>query len=896
MKDGGSMRPEHWIYTIPLRVRSLFRRRRADRELDDELRYHVERKTEENVAKGMTAQEARRAALLEIGGIERRKEECRDTRGVTWLQDLGQDLRYGLRMLRRFPGFTGVAVLTLALGIGANTAIFSIVNAVLLRPLPYTQSNRLVDLYSKTQESDQTLVPYPTFLYWQRKAHALSAMGAWTDDTFDLTGTGMATRLEGRRVSANFFSRFGVRPILGRDFRPEDDRLGAAAVAVLSEGFWKDRLGGSPSAIGKTLMLDGSRYMIVGVIPSTFRFWSPAEIYVPIGQSENPSFDNQGSTTRVLHVIARLAPGVTLARARAEMNVVDRNRVVAYPQSAGTAAGVTVDSLRQDVVGNLGPTLLLLLGAVGLVLLIACANVASLLLARSAARTREFAVRTALGAGRSRVIRQLLTESILLFAIGGTLGILLGSLLSHSALTLVPIALPQMVRVSLDATVLLFAIAIALLTGMLFGLIPAMRTSLPKLQESLKKSGRGIAAGRHMTQSILVVTEISLALVLLTGAGLMIRSMKRLWNVNPGFDPRNVMFFTVGFPPPSKPEPTPIRIRDSELEAKLATVPGVEAVSVCISALPITGDWSITPYWLPDRPRPANLGENAAETYVVGADYFRAMRIGLRQGRAFNKQDIHSAPVVIIIDEHLARHLFGTENPVGKHLNVGFLGVAEIVGEVGHVKQFGLDADSEAQIQQQIYVPFSQLPDRFRLPANQATYIARTSVPPTGLVSAIRRAVSETDSQRIVYDVQTMEEVLADSQSERRFSTALLGVFAATALVLAVVGIYGVISYLAAERTNEIGIRMALGAQPQDILRMVVGQGGKMALVGIAIGITASLECTRLIANLLFGVRSDDPATFAIVTILLAVVSVAGCYFPARRAMRVDPMVALRHE
>jgi len=600
----------------------------------------------------------------------------------------------------------------------------------------------------------------------------------------------------------------------------------------------------------------------------------------------------------VLQVVGRLAPGVTLAQAQAEMNVIDQNRVVAYPESAGAAPGVTVDSLRQDVIGDLQPTLLILLGAVGLVLLIACANVAGLLLARLTARAREFAIRTALGAGRNRLIRQLLTETVLLFVIGGMLGILLAALLSHSAPKLIPIALPQMVRVSLDATVLIFAIAISMLTGMLFGLIPAMRTSLPMLQETLKKGGQGIAAGRHVAQSVLVVAEISLALVLLTGAGLMIRSMHDLWNVNPGFAPHNLMFFTVGFPRPSKPDAAAIRVRDRELSAQLAALPGVDSVSICNGALPMSGEWTIVRYWWPNQTRPANEAERGtAELYAVGPGYFRAMRMGLREGRTFNKQDIHSAPPVIIIDQHLARKLYASENPVGKHLAVGFLGVAEIVGEVGHVKHFGLDADSQAQIQEQIYVPFSQLPDLFApILATQATYILKTSVPPAGLVSAIRRAVSEADNQRLIYDVQTMEKVLADSQSERRFSTALLGVFAAIALMLAVVGIYGVISYLAAERTNEIGIRMALGAQPRDILRMVVGQGGKMALVGIAIGIIASLECARLIATLLFGVRFDDPVTFASVAILLALVSVAACYIPARRAMRLDPMVALRHE
>ncbi|MGB2590563.1 MAG: ABC transporter permease [Candidatus Acidiferrum sp.] len=885
-----------WLTKLGMRLRALRRGDEVHREIAEEWQFHIVLRTEENIRRGMTPEEARKSAEQHFGNSTQIKDVSWDVRGGGFVEALWQDMRYGVRMLRKFPGFTVVAVLTLALGIGANTAIFTIVNAVLLRPLPYMQPDQLVDLNLKTEQSSQTFVPYPIFFYWQRESHTLTAMGAWTHDTFNLTGTGMATRLGGRRVSANFFSLFGVRPILGRNFSPEDDRLGAATVVLVSEGFWRDRLGASPSAVGKTLTLDGGHYTIIGVIPSTFQFWSAAEIYVPIGQSENPSFDNDGPS-RVLQIIGRLAPGVTLSQARAEMNVIDRNRVVAHPESADTATGITIHSLRQDVIGDLEPTLLLLLGAVGFVLLIGCANVATLLLARSTARTREFAIRTALGAGRNRVIRQLLTESLLLFAIGGTFGAALAGLVTHSALTILPTALPQMLRVSPDFHVLVFAVAISGLTGVLFGLIPAMRTSLPKLQETLKKGGQGIAAGRHVAQTVLIVGEISLALVLLTGAGLMIRSMNRIWSVNPGFDSHNLMFFTVGFPPPSNPDATTIRVRDGELGAKLAALPGVESVSVCLGALPMSGEWTITPYWPPNQPRPANPGENAAEMYAVGADYFRAMKLGLLQGRAFDKQDIHSAPNVIIIDEHLARHLFANENPVGKHLTVGFLGVAEIVGEVKHVKHFGLDADSEAQIQEQIYLPFSQLPDLFapRL-ANQATYILRTSVPPVTLVDAIRYAVSETDSQRIVYDVQIMDEVLANSQSERRFAMALLAAFAAIALVLATVGIYGVISSLAAQRTGEIGIRMALGARPWDILRLVVGQGGKMALAGIAVGIIASFGFTRLIANLLFGVRSYDPATFASVAILLALVSVAACYIPARRAMRVDPMVALRHE
>lgn len=454
-----------------------------------------------------------------------------------------------------------------------------------------------------------------------------------------------------------------------------------------------------------------------------------------------------------------------------------------------------------------------------------------------------------------------------------------------------------MIRVSLNATVLIFAVTISLLTGVLFGLIPAMRTSLPKLQENLKKGGQGIAAGRRVTQSVLVVGEIALAVVLLTAAGLMVRTMQRLWNVNPGFNPHNVLSFTVGFPPPSRPDATTIRARDRELGSKLASVPGVESVSIVAGSLPLSGGQTTIRYWPLNRAPSANeTDKGIALAYAVGPDYFNAMRIALREGRTFNTQDIHSASSVIVVDEHLARQLFA-RNPIGQRLSMGIFGAAEIVGVVGHVKQFGLDADSQSQIQAQIYRPFSQLPD-FLAPAlaNQATYIVRTSVPPTTLVSAIRRAVSETDRQRIVYDVQTMEEVLANSQSERRFSMVLLSALSAIALVLAIVGVYGVTSYLAARRTNEIGIRIALGAQPQDILRMAIGEGAKMALVGIAIGITASLACTRLIANQLFRVRPDDPVTFAAVATIFALISVGASYVPARRAMKVDPVVALRHE
>jgi predicted permease len=875
-------------------IRALFLRGKTESELDTELRFHLESQIESNIRAGMSPEAARQSALREFGGVELAKEECRDERGAQFLEQLWQDVRFGTRMLRKNPGFTAVAVLTLALGIGANTAVFSVVNAVLLRPLPFAQPNQLVDLYLKTRTTDQTSVSYSTFLFWQRESRTMQSMAAWDYESFVLTDMGEAERLSGRTVSGDFFSVFGVQPILGRNFREQDDTFEAAPVALISEGLWKRKFGASPTVIGNVLTLNQTDFEIIGIIPSTFRLWNVTDVYVPAGRSENLSSSYRGPL-KIYGICGRLRPNVTLVESKSDLVKVFRDFAAADPDSMHGALGISVYSLKHDIIGDLQPTLLLLLGAVSFVLLIACANIANLLLARSVGRAREFAVRAALGASRRRLVCQLLTENLLLYCVGAGLGILFAVWGTQFVSTLFPTALPKMLPIALDSKVLMFAMLVSAFTGVLFGLAPALKSANPNLQNSLNEGSRGIASGRHLTQRIFVVTEISLALVLLIGAGLMVRTTHRIWATDPGFDPHNVIVFSVSSPPQSKIDPEAMRERNRQLEANLAALPTVQSSSQGIPPM-VSDGW--TGYWIEGQPKPKKTSDmHTASFFPVSPDYFRVMRIPIRKGRAFSDRDNHSAPIVIIIDENLARHMFPGQDPIGKRLNMAIFGSVEIVGVVQHVKQFGLVGDSQAKIQDQIYQPFEQLPDEFA-PAigSEAEFAIRTSAPPTSLLSAIRATVGKSDDRQAVYGFRLMDDVLIDSQRTRRFETFLLGAFAAIAMLLATVGIYGVVSHLAAQRTHEIGIRIALGAQRWDILRIVIGQSGRMALTGIALGITASIGLTHLIASRLFGVSPTDPLTFTLVAAALLSVTLVASYIPARRATRVDPMTALRNE
>jgi predicted permease len=800
-------------------------------------------------------------------------------------------------MLAKAPGFAAIAILTLALGIGANTALFSVVNGVLLNPLAYPQSGQLVALYGKTAGFEHAPINYLNFLDWQRDTQTFSSMAFYRNQDYNFIGTGEAERLSGYMVSADFFSTLGTMPVLGRSFRADDDHTGAAPVVILGGGFWKRKFGASLEIIGKPMLLNGTTYTIVGVIPAGFTFYGRnRDVYTPIGQWTDTNFRDRRVDVSS-HGVGRLKAGVTLAQAKADMDGIAQNLAVAYPE-ADKAVGITLVSMKEDIVGNVQPFLIVLLAAVGFLLLIACANVANLLLARSMGRSREFAIRAAMGASQGRVIRQLLSESILLAGLGGALGLLLAVWGTKAVLGTLPGALPRASEVSLDARVLLFAMALSLFAGIVFGLAPALKTSRVNLEEILKESGRGSSGARHRLQGVFVAVEVAMALVLLVGAGLMVRSLAALWRVDPGFNPSHAITFTLSLPADPGTSSAETRARLRHFDDKMHDIPGVQAVSVTLGSRPMIHN-SSEPFWIEGQPKPANLPEmHQAMFYLAEAGFQQAMGVTLERGRFITPQNDEHAPVVIVIDDVFARSYFPQENPIGKRINLAGFGVqAEIVGVVGHVKQWGLDADAKSAIEAQFDYPFMQLPEKLMpLAANAVAVVLRTEGDPTAVMSSVRRAVAEIDSREVVYNVQTMNEVVSNSFAARRLSMMLLGVFAALALALACVGIYGVISYLVGQRTHEIGVRMALGAQRRDVLRLVIGHGTRMALIGVAIGIASALGLTRLMANQLFGVSAHDPLTFAGVGMLLVIVAVAACYVPARRAMRVDPMIALRHE
>jgi predicted permease len=668
---------------------------------------------------------------------------------------------------------------------------------------------------------------------------------------------------------------------------------------MISGGFWKRKFGSASDVLGKRLTLNGIAHTIVGVIPANFHYYArnfqTSDVYVPIGQLNIPGFRDR-KISNGMDAVGRLKPGITFDGASADMGALGRHLAEEFPE-ANKDTSITLIPLKQDVVGSIEPLLLMLLTAVVFVLMIACVNVANLMLARSKDRTREIAIRTALGASRGRVVRQLLTESILLALIGGSFGCLIAIWGTKAGLKVLPEALPRAEEVGVDGRVLLLMVAVSALAGLLFGLAPAIRTSRPDLHETLKEGGRGMSGVRHRTQSVFVVVEMALALVLLVGAGLMIRSLTTIWRVDPGFDSYHVLTTRVSFPS-SIASPDAVRALWREMDGKLRAVPGVTANTLSVGSEPMGNDSEI-PFWLEGQAKPSTLAQMTfALTYFVEPDYLKVMRIPLKRGRFLTPQDNEHSPLVTVIDDQFARRYFGDRNPLGHRLNLDILNTtAEIVGVVGHVKQGGLDENPTSSLQAQCYFSAFQIPDAFMpMLGGEAGISFRTEGIPTALISAIRHALSEVNGQLVLYRPRTMDEIISGSLAQRRFSMILLGVFALLALVMSCVGIYGVISFLAGQRTHEIGIRMALGANRRDVLRMVLEKGAKMALLGIAIGIAAAFGLTRLMANMLFGVSAHDALTFVGVAGLLTFVALVACYIPARRAMTVDPSVALRHE
>jgi len=813
------------------------------------------------------------------------------------------DIRFAARTLAKNPGFTVIVVLTLALGIGANTAIFSVINGVLLQPLPYHDPSRLMILGEKTPEFDNMSISFPNLQDWQKENRSFESLAGhrWAD--YDLTGSGMPEHLNGRMVSASFFSTFGIKPVRGRDFELQEDHLGAARVVMISGGLWKRRFGSSPDIIGKMITLSGQGYTVIGVVPADFRFWGAADVFTLLGQ-----WDDVIAHSREAHpglrAVGRLGPGVSREQAQSDMNSVAAQLAQAYPKS-NAHHSVNVRPLAQEIVGDVRPALLVLLGAVGFVLLIACANVANLLLARSTSRRREMAIHAALGASQGRMMRQVLTEGVLMALAGGALGLLLAHWGTKAVLAAIPGGLPRREDIGVDGWVLLFTLAASAATGVIFALAPALQMSRLDLQSTLREGSRGSTGGQHRLRSALMVAEVGASMVLLVGAGLMLRTMWHLSRVSPGFTPRNMLTFSVGFSPANRAAPDRIRNAYRELTESIRALPGVEAAGM-VDDVPMSGSDSEMPFWVSGRPRPNSQSEMLwALNYDVTPGYRRAMDIPLLRGRFISDTDIKGSAPVIVIDEMMAKGLFPHQDPVGQSIRIavpegfgpGLDAPLQIVGVVGHVKHFGLDSDAASKIQYQVYLPFLQLPDQIVPIASMGmTMMVRTTADPLSLVSAVRHRVAERDAQQSVFDVQTMEKIISDSVAGRRFSMLLLGVFAGLALVLASVGIYGVISYTATQRTHEIGIRMALGAERADVLRMVVAHGLRLSLIGIGAGLAAALVLTRLMSSMLFGVRPTDFVTFAAVSLLLAGVAVLASYVPARRATRVDPIIALRYE
>lgn len=807
-----------------------------------------------------------------------------------------QDLRYALRTLLKSPEFTAIAVIALALGIGANTAMFSIVNGVLLRPVPYAEPDRLLKLAESTAQFHDSSISYPNFLDWQQRARSFEGIAAYRNDSFNVTGQGEPERLRGEMMSSTIFSVLGLKPIVGRVFTSEEDVRGGNPVAVLTSNFWKTRFGSDPGIVGRTITLNDKLYTVVGVVPSDDVLLRRTSVILPIGQWTEALFWDRsvGMSTRA---VARLKPGVSHAAAQSELDAIAAGLAREYPKE-DKDHGISSISLREDLVGNVRTPLLVLLGAVAFVLLIACANVANLLLARSSARRREFAIRGALGASRSRVVQQLFTEGLLLALAGGALALVTAAALNGIFVRWLTNQVPRADQIHLDGSVLAFTAAISILASLLFSVTPALQIVRSDLNETLKEGARGNTS-RHGFQRALVVAEVALALVLTAAAGLMVRTMAHLWNVNPGLDPHNVLNFGIAGSQAVHGTPTAIRNAYRETRARLLSVPGVQAASTMLGGTPLTGSDSETWYWVEGRPKPADHSQMlSALFYGVNPDYFNVMRIPLLRGRLISDHDTQNSPCAIDIDEDFVREAFPGQEPLGQHINLEIIPIkCEIVGVVGHVKHWGLDTDATMKVHAQMYIPFEQFPDAVMdLASTGSEWNVRTGSDPYAVAPTLKKAITSINGRMAMFNTETLEDNINDLLASRRLTRLLLGVFAALALVLAAVGIYGVVSYTVTQATHDIGVRMALGAGSRAVLAMVIGDALRTALIGIAIGAAAGFAATRAMKGLLYGVSAADPVTFAAVAAVLAVVTVIASYVPARRATKVDPMIALRVE
>jgi len=870
-------------------LRNLLRKPQLDLEMDAELRFHIEKQTEENLRRGMTPQEARRIALLELGGVEQIKEQVREARPGFFLDTLGQDIRYGARMLRKNPSFTLVAVLTLALGIGANTAIFSVVNAVVFAPLPLHDSSRIVAAYGRTPQNRRTWISYADYQEWKKQTQTLEAMAASVGQSINLTGREEPLRLIGTFVGADFFRMAGVPPLQGRGLNPGEDEPGAALAAVVSERAWRQNFSEDPQLVGKSLTLNNESYTVVGIVPENYQRVFGADVYLPFHKWPNFTTDRKQS---IVWPLARLKPGVTLSQAQAEADIFFAQFAKQFPETNADRQ-ISLMSYHANLAEGMMPALFLLTAAVALVLLVACGNVANLLLVRAAARQKELATRVALGAGRARLVRQMLTETVLLWLAGGVLGLLVGYWGTPALMQLAPSELPTGNEPVTDLRVLGFTLGVSLATGLRFGLVPALRFSRPDVNEALKESARTSSGGvaRSRLRSGLVVTQIALALMLAVGAGLMMRSFWRALAVEPGFEARNVLTMEYRLPRNKYPEGSQQTEFHQRVVERVRALPGV--VSACtIRALPLSQNAgrNFMNFVVVGQPEPQPGAEPRALANFPDNFFFETFRIPLLRGRTFTSQDHAQAPPVVVINEAMMRRYWPQGDPLGHAIRVAPPGtgpvVSTIIGVVGDIKNTGPEEPEVLQF----YAPQAQFPFIFN------TLAVRTVGDPMSMARDVRAAVWSVDREQPVWSVRTLETLLGRSTGFRRFVTPLLAGYSALALLLAAIGISGVVAYAVTQRTHEIGVRVALGAQQADVLRLVMRQGMNLAAVGIAAGILAALGTTRLLAKLLFGVTPADVVSYSAAAALLAAVALIACYIPARRATRVDPIVALRYE
>jgi putative ABC transport system permease protein len=870
---------------------------RRRKELDEELESHLQMAIRDRIERGESPEDAATNARREFGNAGVVREVTRDAWGWRWLENILRDLRYGTRILRQNPGFTAVAILTMALGIGANTAIFSVVYAALLRPLPYYQPAEIATL---GETRDQTHLPdssfantsYPDYIDWTQRAKSFDSMGGYQGDQFIYSGSGNPETLQGGQITASFFSTLGVKMALGRDFLPGEDVPNAPKIAIVSHVFWEQRLGGNPSVVGQALRLDSQAYTLVGVLPENFDFApvSSPPIWVPI----NPTNGLERRNLRWLDIIARFKAGVSPAQAYSEMKTINSQLAAAYPQQNASVA-IVMGTLRDRIVGKVQPLLLTLLGAVSFVLLIACANVASLFLARVADRRKEIAVRVALGAGRKALVRQFLTESLVIAFAGGGLGLLWSQWGVKLMLAIIPKdeldAMPYLKAAQIDPAVLAFTVFAAVITGILFGVVPAIQMSRTDVNQGLRDEGRGASAGAEKSRlrDMLVVSEIALALVLLAGAGLMVKSVIALMHQDPGFSTQNLLTFAVGLPDNTyKDDPSALRF-ERAFSDKLRNLPGVQDAAV-VNILPLSGNGSTVRFVVEGRPI-AQGHEDECNIREASANYFQVMRVPLIEGRYAGATDVADKPPVVIVNKAFATAYFPNEDPVGKRFRFTYSDkqpFREIVGVVGNENEGQLDEP----VAPTLYLPFEQSTESYM------NFAVRTKTEPAALIPSVREALREMDREVPLIAPKTMDQIVAESPAVflRKFPSVLIGSFAGLAMLLAMVGLYGLVSYSVSRRTREIGIRIALGAQSADVFRMILTRGLQLAALGVLLGLAAAAALTQLLSSLLFGVHPIDAITFLCAGLALGLVATFACLIPGRRATNVDPMVALRYE